>query len=228
MPHWFDGLGMLHKFRMNGGEILYSSRYTSAGLAKKAKRDGCVKTAFFGNDANEPLKSTQDPCNALFGSSQSTFTPTEPPNPDGVIVNVAPRRGMHLPNSDPQSDDAALDPARDEILNHTDWNLLQVCDAKTLEPKRILTYAEIDPELNGYGICAHRPKDRGRGMTFNYIISEQGVMSVFALDIRSNPTKLLWKTALPRKPCYIHSMSMTENYAIFVSNVGATCSKAVS
>ena len=219
MQHWFDGLGMLHKFHMDGGEIYYSSRYTSAGIARKAKVDGFVNQVFFGNNANEPLKTAQDPCSALLGASQSLFQPSGPPKPDEAIVNVVPRRGMHLPSSDPHSQDATEYPEKDEILNHTDQNVLQVCDAKTLEPKRILTYAEIDPELAGYGICAHPPKDRSRGLTFNYIISEQGSMSVFALDIRSKPTKLVWKTVLPCKPCYIHSLAMTEKYVIFIRNV---------
>lgn len=107
----------------------------------------------------------------------------------------------------------------EQILVHTDFNLLQVCDAKTLEPKRALTYAQIDPELKGFGICAHPPKDRKRGTTYNYLISEDGVMSVFALNITSKPAKLLWKTPLPCKPCYIHSMAMTDKYAVFIRNV---------
>lgn len=107
-----------------------------------------------------------------------------------------------------------------QVLVHTDFNLLQVCDAKTLEPKRMLTYAQIDPQLAGYGICAHPPKDRKRGWTFNYLINpEDGVMSVFALDIKSKPVSLLWKTPLPCKPCYIHSMAMTERFVIFIRNV---------
>lgn len=219
MQHWFDGLGMLHKFHMDGGEIWYSSRYTSEGIAKKAKADGSVKTTFFGNNANEPLKSTQDPCSAVLGSSQSLYVASTPPQPDEVIVNVTPRRGMHLPSNSGSSGDTVANPEHEEIVNHTDWNLLQVCDAKTLEPKRLLTYADIDAGLAGYGICAHPPKDRKRGMTFNYIISEQGSMAIFALNIKSKPTKLVWKTALPCDPCYIHSLAMTDKFVIFVSNV---------
>ena len=219
MQHWFDGLGMLHKFHIDGGEIYYNSRYTSAGIARRAKEDGFVNMAFFGKNANEPLRTAQDPCSALFGGSQSHFQPSSPPKPDEVIVNVVPRRGMHLPSSHLQ--DADQCPEKDEILNHTDWNLLQVCDAKTLEPKRILTYAEIDQELAGYGICAHPPKDRSRGLTFNCIISEQGSMSVFALDIQSNPARLVWKTVLPCEACYTHSLAMTKKYVIFVRNVSA-------
>ena len=213
MQHWFDGLGMLHKFNIEGGDIRYNSRYTSAGIARKAKGDGLVRTVFFGLNANEPLKTMQDPCSALLGSSQSLFQPNPTPKPDEVIVNVVPRRGMHIPNGD------SGHPEKEEVINHTDWNLLQVCDAKTLEPKRILTYADIDAELAGYGVCAHPPKDRGRGLTFNYLISEKGQMSVFALDIRSNPTRLMWKTVLPCDPCYTHSLAMTDKYVIFIRMV---------
>jgi torulene dioxygenase len=101
----------------------------------------------------------------------------------------------------------------------TDFNMLQICDAETLEPKRLLTYADIDSELSGYGICAHPPKDRKRGTTYNYLISQEGVMFVFALDYKANPAKLLWKTALPCPPCYIHSLAITQDYVVFIRNV---------
>jgi torulene dioxygenase len=97
--------------------------------------------------------------------------------------------------------------------------MLQVCDVATLEPKRLLTYADIDPELSGYGICAHPPKDRKRGTTYNYLISKQGIMSIFSLDIRAKPARLLWKTALPCAPCYVHSLAMTQDYVVFIRNV---------
>lgn len=213
---------MLHKFHIDGGDIYYSSRYTSAGIARKAKIDGFVSGPFFGNNPNEPLKTAQDPCSALLSGSQSEFHPPKAPKADEAIVNVTPRRGMHLPSSNPDMNNTAQYPEREEILNHTDQNILQVCDAKTLEPKRILTYAAIDPELAGYGICAHPPKDRSRGLTFNYIISEQGSMSVFALNIRSKPTRLVWKTVLPCKPCYIHSLAMTQKYVVFIRMVSIT------
>jgi torulene dioxygenase len=100
--------------------------------------------------------------------------------------------------------------------------MLQVCNAKTLEPKRLLTYANVDPELSGFGICAHPPRDRQRGTTYNYLISQEGVMFCFALDVVSNPAKLLWKTALPCKPCYIHSLAMTQDYVVFIRNVSSS------
>lgn len=71
--------------------------------------------------------------------------------------------------------------------------MLQICDAKTLAPKRLLTYAEIDKDLAGLGICAHPPKDRKKGTIYNYIISREGQLYVFGLDYTSTPAKLLWK-----------------------------------
>lgn len=150
--------------------------------------------------------------------------------PDEMNINVVPRRGMHLPKDvNPNSRGTASEnPETEELLVHTDFNALQVCDAKTLAPKRLLTYAEIDPELAGFGICAHPPKDRARGQTFNYIISKEGVLSIFALDIKAKPAKLLWKTALPCAPCYIHSLAMTDKYVVFIRNVSLPFPRCLS
>ncbi|KAH9232789.1 hypothetical protein K456DRAFT_1726070 [Colletotrichum gloeosporioides 23] len=221
IQHFFDGLGMLHKFRMLDGNVHYTSRYTSEGVVRRAKRDGYLSTNVFGLNPNTPLKYTQDPCSALLGAQQSLYLPNGYMEPDEINVNVVPRRGMHLPPDDnPHSKGPeAKDPATEEVLVQTDFNLLQVCDARTLEPKRMLTYAQIDPELSGYGICSHPPKDRTRGLTFNYLIdSEKGIMSVFALNIASKPASLFWKTPLPCKPCYIHSLAMTDKYVVFIRN----------
>jgi torulene dioxygenase len=44
-------------------------------------------------------------------------------------------------------------------------------------------------------------------------------MSVFALHNEANPVKLLWKTALPCPPCYIHSLAILQKYVIFIRKV---------
>ncbi|KAH6692236.1 carotenoid oxygenase [Plectosphaerella plurivora] len=221
LQHFFDGLGMLHKFRMSNCEVHYTSRYTAEGVVRKAKKNGYVSTIMFGLNANTPLKAAQDPCSALLGAQQSMFFPTGFIGPDEMNLNVVPRRGMHLPPDDnPYSrGEVSEDPATEEVLVHTDFNMLQTCDAKTLQPKRLLTYAQIDSRLEGFGICAHPPKDRARGLTFNYIISPDGqTLSIFSLDIRANPAAVVWKTPLPCRPCYVHSLAMTDKYVVFIRN----------
>ncbi|RYP03285.1 hypothetical protein DL764_005241 [Monosporascus ibericus] len=113
-------------------------------------------------------------------------------------IFLTPRRGMHLPqDKNPYSRGTqSANPATEEILVHSDWNIMQICDARTLEPKRLLTYAQIDPELAGYGSCAHPPHDH----------------------VAANPAALVWKSPLPCKPCYTHALAMTDKYVVFVRN----------
>ncbi|KAI4931419.1 hypothetical protein J4E85_004012 [Alternaria conjuncta] len=220
IQHLFDGLALLHKFRMTDGRVYYMSRYTSNGITRAAQRDGYVKNSWVGPNPNTPLFEAQDPCSKLLGARQTVFLPHDSIEPDALNVHVQPRRGMHLPeDKNPNSRGVkAEDPATQEILVHTDWNCMQICDAKTLEPKRLLSHAVIDPELAGTGCCAHPVHDRKRGQTYNYLIDATGIMYIFALDVVANPARLLWKSALTCKPCYTHALAMTDKYVVFVRN----------
>lgn len=62
-------------------------------------------------------------------------------------------------------------------------------------------------------------RDRECGTTYNYLISKEGMMSVFALHNEANPVKLLWKAALSCLPCSIHSLAIPRKYVIFIRNV---------
>ncbi|PIB01274.1 Carotenoid cleavage dioxygenase 8 B, chloroplastic [Cercospora beticola] len=220
IQHLFDGLGIVHKFRIINGQVYYMSRYNHEGILRRAKKDGYLGSSFMGPNPNTPLFQAQDPCSALLGPQQIVYYPSENPEPDDFSASVQPRRGMHLPiDRNPNSRGTqAEDPATQEIIVHTDWNAIQICDAKTLEPKRLLTHATIDPELSGSGCCAHPVHDRRRGQTYNYLIDAAGVMYVFALDVVSRPAALLWKCALPCKPCYTHALAATDKYVVFVRN----------
>ncbi|KAH9861341.1 hypothetical protein J1614_011087 [Plenodomus biglobosus] len=80
--------------------------------------------------------------------------------------NVQPRRAMYLTkdqNAYSRGGQAA-NTATEEILVHNDCIAREICDAKTLEPKELLNYTDIDQELHGYGNCAHPPHDRKRGL----------------------------------------------------------------
>jgi torulene dioxygenase len=67
MQHLFDGLGLLHKFRMIDGRVYYRSRYTAEGVVRRAKRDGYVTNTFIGPHPNTPLFEAYDPCSTLLG-----------------------------------------------------------------------------------------------------------------------------------------------------------------
>lgn len=127
MQHFFDGLGMLHKFDIADGKVVHLSRYTADGVARQAKKDGYINTLLmFGSNANPPpevmaaanaqLGDAQDPCQALLGrqvtilsrklegkgltpQQQAVFVPKGYLEPDGINANVMPRRSYHV-NSD--------------------------------------------------------------------------------------------------------------------------------
>lgn len=220
LQHFFDALGMLHKFDIANGKVRYNSRYTTEGLVRKAKKNGLLTNLMmFGVNANGKLRDTQDPCQALLMKHQSAFSPDGFLEPDEININVMVRRGFHLPENDnPHSKAAAENPVADELVVQTEGPYFQVVDSKTLEPKRLLRYSEVSPLLKGYGTCAHPAKDRSKGEIFNYLISEKGELTIFGLDIKAKPTSLLWHTVLPSLPCYCHSLALTDKYVVFIRN----------
>lgn len=99
LQHWFDGMAMLHKFRMEDGRVYYTSRNTAEGVVRKAKKNGFLQTLMGGLNANTPLKDAQDPCSALLGAQQSVWIPTGHVGPDEFNVNILPRRSFHIPTN---------------------------------------------------------------------------------------------------------------------------------
>jgi hypothetical protein len=67
LQHFFDGLGILHKFRMERGQVFYMSKHNTSGVAERAKKRGFIETHFFGPNPNTPLVEAQDPCYLLYG-----------------------------------------------------------------------------------------------------------------------------------------------------------------
>ncbi|CUM49439.1 uncharacterized protein AC631_05790 [Debaryomyces fabryi] len=220
LQHFFDALGMLHKFDIANGKVKYNSRYTTEGVVRKAKKNGRLKNIMcFGVDPNTPLKGFQDPCQALLRQQQSVFIPTGHLEPDELNINVVVRRGFSLPDTgNPYSQPEAENPVADEVVVQTEGPYFQVCDSRTLEPKRMLRFSDIDPKLQGQGTCAHFIKDRNTGEIFNYLVTDKGELTVFALDIKTKPSKLIWHTKLPGPPCYCHSLAATEKYVVFIRN----------
>lgn len=220
LQHFFDALGMLHKFDIANGKVRYNSRYTTEGLVRRAKKVGLMSNLMmFGPNANGPLLETMDPCQALMMQHQSAFTSEGYLEPDELNINVMVRRGFSLPENDnPHSKSAAANAAADELVVQTEGPYYQVCDSKTLEPKRLLRYTEVDSKLKGFGTCAHPVKDRSTKEIFNYLVTDKNELSIFALDIGSKPSKLKWHTVLPSAPCYCHSLALTEKYVVFVRN----------
>ena len=76
LNHWFDGLAMLHQFRLAEGEVTYQSKFLECHASKEA----------LGSDKLTYSEFATDPCWSIFGRMRSMFKhgPT-----DSAKVNLA-------------------------------------------------------------------------------------------------------------------------------------------
>src|SRR3712207_553916 len=63
LRHWFDGLAMLHRFAVAGGEVTYANRFLRTRALAHAEREGTIGFREFASD----------PCRSLFQRVASVF-----------------------------------------------------------------------------------------------------------------------------------------------------------
>ena len=78
MRHWFDGLAMLHRFTIAGGNVSYGGRHLDSRSYRAARERGSLAYSEFATD----------PCRSIFRRVQSMFQPGEGLTDNGN-VNVA-------------------------------------------------------------------------------------------------------------------------------------------
>ena len=92
--HWFDGLGMLHNFHIDGnnGKVFYCSRFVRSQAFVQAESRKSITYAEFGT----PVPS--DPCKNIFSRFFSYFIP--PKRTDNCSINVINVKGKPYAASD--------------------------------------------------------------------------------------------------------------------------------
>jgi beta,beta-carotene 9',10'-dioxygenase len=86
MRHWFDGLAMLHRFSIVGGQVSYGSRFLHSGAYRAACEEGRIVYAEFATD----------PCRSLFKRVQSLFSTDGLPDNANVSVSRLGERFMAM------------------------------------------------------------------------------------------------------------------------------------
>lgn len=74
--HWFDGLGMLHRFTIKNGRVSYTNRYVRSPAYLAAREKGRISYSEFATD----------PCRSMFKRLASTFVPSSPGHNANVNV----------------------------------------------------------------------------------------------------------------------------------------------
>ncbi|KPI15573.1 Beta-carotene 15,15'-monooxygenase [Actinobacteria bacterium OK074] len=78
--HWFDGQAMIHRFRVDGGNVTYSNRYLETPARTEALTNGRIGYREFATD----------PCRSLFRRLFTLFAPNPLPPSGNANVNVIP------------------------------------------------------------------------------------------------------------------------------------------
>eukprot|EP01117_Protostelium_nocturnum_P012581 TRINITY_DN4630_c0_g1_i3.p1 TRINITY_DN4630_c0_g1~~TRINITY_DN4630_c0_g1_i3.p1 ORF type:complete len:254 (+),score=80.28 TRINITY_DN4630_c0_g1_i3:127-888(+) len=168
--HPFDGLSMIHRFRVEGGDIpkvYYSSRHLAKGVEERIKnRDSTL--VFFG----------PDPCKTIFGKVQSLFLQIkdkgsgddrrrmeQDPMGENINVTVTP----NFPLGRKREQEWGIEEGMALVMK-TDANMLQLLDPDTMKPKKLFTYGHIDedPIFKGRSAASHHQRDEETGEYINF------------------------------------------------------------
>ncbi|XP_047468958.1 carotenoid-cleaving dioxygenase, mitochondrial-like [Penaeus chinensis] len=203
--HVFDGMAVLHKFSIKGGEATYRSRILESDSYKRNSAANRIVVDEFGT------RGYPDPCKTILQKFMSTFAG---PDLDGMTDNCAVNVCFY----------------GDQLFAMTETNKMRRVDPddlKTVGDKTNVTnyvavnMATAHPHVEPDGTVYNMGNSfmGAKGPTYNVIkfppkktLPSGKVLNSFeqASVVASIPCQ--WKM----RPCYYHSFSITDNYFILV------------
>lgn len=222
VQHWFDGLGMNHRFEIHPGgqRVSYSSRKSCEDYEKQASEKGKIPMVTFGQ---EP-----DICQSIFRKFFTTFqqlivSPAQPSSsPSGVNVSVTLTPEMpgwkkiieDLPSLGTKQHDHSKSGPR-YLVAKTDANLLQLIDPVSLEPLVSATYQTLNPRLDGELSAAHSCWDEEANEFYNYSCKLGGPFPTYKVfRIKGDDSVDIVAKIKDAPASYIHSFAMTSKYVV--------------
>ncbi|XP_008063759.1 beta,beta-carotene 9',10'-oxygenase isoform X1 [Carlito syrichta] len=204
--HWFDGMALLHQFRMAKGMVTYRSKFLQSDTYQANSAQNRIVISEFGTLA------LPDPCKNVFERFMSKF---ELPGKLQVIVN-----------SDAMSDNTNVNYVqyKGDYYISTETNFMNKLDIETLEKTEKVDWSKFIA-VNGATAHPHYDPD---GTAYNLGNSYGPHGSCYNV-IRVPPKKENLEETIhgaqvicsiasseTGKPSYYHSFGMTENYIIFI------------
>ncbi|KAF9070227.1 carotenoid oxygenase [Rhodocollybia butyracea] len=216
IQHWFDGLGMNHRFEIHPGgtRVSYSSRKSCDDYERQTSEQGKLPAITFGQQP--------DICQTIFRKFFTTFhqaiyRPKWSNTPSGVNVSVTlspemPGWDKLLPPELKQHEHSGPQ----YLVAKTDADALQLIDPVSLEPLVSTTYKKLDPRLDGELSAAHSCWDKETNEFYNYScrLGPQPTYKVFR--IRGNSSVDIVAEIKDAPLSYLHSFAMTSKYVILV------------
>lgn len=194
--HWFDGMAMLHQFKIERGEVTYMSRFLQSDTFKKnSERDRIVMSEF-------GTLAMPDPCKNFFQRFLSRFEKFEPT--DNASVSFVKYKGDYYVSTETNFMHR-VNPETLESLEKVDWSKFIAVNGATAHP-------HYDPDGTTYNMGNSYGR---RGVLYNIIrVPPEKTESEDTLQ----GAKILCSIVPANKshPSYYHSFAMSENYVVFI------------
>ncbi|XP_038548670.1 beta,beta-carotene 9',10'-oxygenase-like [Micropterus salmoides] len=194
--HWFDGMALLHQFKISNGQVTYKSRFLSSDSYQANKEHNRIAVSEFGT------VTMPDPCKNLFQRFLSRFA--MPKTSDNANVSFVNYKGDYYVTTETGAMHK-VDPETLETTKKVDWSKFIAVNGATAHPHTEpdgTTYNmgnSYTPTGAYYNIIRVPPTKKTAGETLE---GATVLCSIPSVD----------KT----KPSYYHSFAMSENYVVFI------------
>ncbi|XP_061538356.1 carotenoid-cleaving dioxygenase, mitochondrial-like [Phycodurus eques] len=194
--HWFDGMALLHQFKISKGQVTYKSRFLSSDSYQANNENNRIVVSEFGTIT------VPDPCKNVFQRFLSRF---ELPKPtDNANVSIVTYKGDYYVS--------------------TETNMMHKIDPETLETTKKVNWSNFIA-VNGATAHPHTDLDGttyNMGNSYSPKGSYYNIIQVAQTKNNSEETlegaKVLCSipSTESAKPSYYHSFAMSENYVVFI------------
>ncbi|XP_064599128.1 beta,beta-carotene 15,15'-dioxygenase-like [Liolophura sinensis] len=188
--HWFDGLGLLHKFEISNGKVKYRSKYIRSETYKKNMAANRIVVSEFGTAA------FPDPCKNIFRRISTSF------QTDNTLVTVTPLR------------DYVYTASEAKVIHKVDPKTLDTISAHDIEKFVVVNVASAhilrDPDGTMHNL-GNSYKGAPKYSLIKIPVAPDGE-DVFKKAEVVGSVPFRW----PNSPSYLHSFGMSDNYYVFL------------
>ncbi|XP_061924560.1 carotenoid-cleaving dioxygenase, mitochondrial-like [Entelurus aequoreus] len=194
--HWFDGMALLHQFKISEGQVTYKSRFLSSESYQANNENNRITVSEFGT------VTVPDPCKNVFQRFLSKF---ELPKPtDNANVSFVTYKGDYYVS--------------------TETNLMHKVDPETLETTKKVNWSDFIA-VNGATAHPHTEPDGTTYNMGNSYSSKGSYYNIIEVPPTKNNSKETLEgvkvlCSIPSvdktKPSYYHSFAMSQNYVVFI------------
>uniref|UniRef100_A0A673C1K5 Beta-carotene oxygenase 2b n=1 Tax=Sphaeramia orbicularis TaxID=375764 RepID=A0A673C1K5_9TELE len=194
--HWFDGMALLHQFKIHNGHVTYKSRFLSSDSYQGNKEHSRITVSEFGT------LTMPDPCKNFFQRFLSRF---ELPKPtDNANVSFVTYKGDYYVSTETNLMHK-VDPETLETTQRVDWSKFIAVNGATAHP-------HTEPDGTAYNMGNSYS---AKGAHYN-IICVPPTKKVADETLEGARVLCSIPSKDKTKPSYYHSFAMSENYVVFI------------